>query len=685
MESDTEASELDPSDLDERDLWARLPKKFREQVVKSGGQLPRDEILGFLVDSEAEALELMAEFASDDGLAGRCLVELWTRALPRTQRICQRRGRVDPALQSLKVASAAAPSIASAEAQQTLSWLKLQSGACRQYRSWSARQRGQSGCLQTQQSRADQEAAELKQWRANLAELVIEADLPVAQHAQRTSNPDAIIAASLGSMRATTICKRVREWRKVRNFSLQLCGHVWPVHVGVVLDYLHERMEEPCARTVPEAVLAALAFMEKAGGVAAADRLASAPVLRNFVNQATQDLEVGAPPKKSAPLLPVILIGSLELLVLCSSEPLYARALAWYKLLKLWTASRTGDLTSLRPSSLRLTSFGLVGCLERTKTTGPGKRVRHLPIFICRSAYLLAPGWLEKGFEIWQSADFAFDRDYFLPLPSADWESTRHVMADFADSTALSKRLLRALKLPVRQDGCWISSGIPLFCAEAALSFWTEHSERNWLNSHLAVIGVPQSERDFIGRWRITSSADEYQRLAQRVVINAQEQLLTYFARNDKWDLGHAGLEELAQFLHQRQVPEALITAQCAQLQLPAKWCSRVPEPVVPAPDLLEPAPVPACDDRQVENLADDASQSPYFVVVIGKKNFRRLHRRGGCGVSAIEVGQSEPCWSLQGLTYDLACRHCWKRGNATVSEAEEADDSDDSDDSVEG
>ena len=36
MDSDTEASELDPSDLEERDLWARLPKKFREQVGKPG-------------------------------------------------------------------------------------------------------------------------------------------------------------------------------------------------------------------------------------------------------------------------------------------------------------------------------------------------------------------------------------------------------------------------------------------------------------------------------------------------------------------------------------------------------------------------------------------------------------------------------------------------------------------------
>ena len=341
---------------------------------------------------------------------------------------------------------------------------------------------------------------------------------------------------------------------------------------------------------------------------------------------------------------------------MCNSEPLYARALAWYKLLKLWTASRTGDLTSLRPSSLRLTSFGLVGCLERTKTTGPGKRVRHLPIFICRSAYLLAPGWLEKGLEIWESSEFAFDRDYFLPLPSADWASVRPVKADFADTTALSKRLFRALKQPVRQNGHWVSSVVPLFCAEAALSFWTEHSERNWLNSHLAVIGVPQCERDFIGRWRITSSADECHRLAQRVVINAQEQLLTYFAGNDKWDLSHAGVQELEQFLRQRHVPEALITAQCNQLQLPAQWCSRVPEPMAPAPVLPEPAPVQACDNSQVENPAEDAGQSPYFVVVIGKRIW--LHRRGGCGVSATEVGQSEPCWSLQGLTYDLACRH---------------------------
>lgn len=144
-------------------------------------------------------------------------------------------------------------------------------------------------------------------------------------------------------------------------------------------------------------------------------------------------------------------------------------------------------------------------------------------------------------------------------------------------------------------------------------------------------------------------------------------------------DLRHAGLAELEDFLRCRQVPEALIAEQCHQLKLPAKWCSRVPEPVVQAPPLPEPELAQPSEENQAEVA------SPYFVVVIGKKGFRRLHRRGGCGVSAIEVGQSEPCWSLQGLVYDLACRHCWKHGEETVSEAEEADDSDDSDETVEG
>ena len=92
-----------------------------------------------------------------------------------------------------------------------------------------------------------------------------------------------------------------------------------------------------------------------------------------------------------------------------------------------------------------------------------------------------------------------------------------------------------------------------------------------------------------------------------------------------------------------------------------------MPEPLGPAPSV----------SLEVSEEVDDAeSPSPYFVTVVGKKRLRRLHRRGGCGVSMLEVQESEPVWDLKGIMYNLAFQHCWRPGETTVSEAEEADDS---------
>ena len=91
--------------------------------------------------------------------------------------------------------------------------------------------------------------------------------------------------------------------------------------------------------------------------------------------KATHDLEIGAPPTRKAPLLPLVMVGSLELMVVDVRAPLYARGLAFCKLLKLWTACRTSGLCGLNPSSLRLNRLGLVGVLEKTKTAGAGKRI----------------------------------------------------------------------------------------------------------------------------------------------------------------------------------------------------------------------------------------------------------------------------------------------------------------------
>ena len=355
-----------------------------------------------------------------------------------------------------------------------------------------------------------------------------------------------------------------------------------------------------------------------------------------------------------------MLIGALEFMVVDEKAPVYARGLAFYQLLKIWTACRTDDL--------KLTSLGLAGVLERTKTSGAGKHIRHLPIYISPNASMMVPNWLEVGTKIWSRPEMCFKRDFFLPLPRDDWSGARHVLADAGDTAGLCKQLWRLLRLPRRHLSTWCRSNEPLFHTEAALCFWTGHSARNWLPSMLAAIGAEQQHRNFVGRWLSGTSADEYVRTAQRVILHAQDQVVSYFCGNDKWALRNAGVEGLQQHLENRGVPKQPREKQCSLFLLPEQWCSRNP---LPPKELAVDAAEPAADTE----VAQDSS-SPYFVVIVGKKKFRRLHRRNACGVSSLEVQESEPAWELQGLQFDLACKHCWRPGNCTLSEAEEADDS---------
>jgi hypothetical protein len=164
--------------------------------------------------------------------------------------------------------------------------------------------------------------------------------------------------------------------------------------------------------------------LERVGGVQATQRLSELQVVRNTVNQLTMDLQTGAPPKRQAPVLPLAMIAALEITVCDVSCSLYLRGFAFYKLLKLWAAARHSDLEGLDPSSLVLTVQGLEGRLDRTKTSGP--------VFISRAAFLLRPEWLATGVEIWNHANMAFERDYFLPLPTADWKGCLKSMASYS-------------------------------------------------------------------------------------------------------------------------------------------------------------------------------------------------------------------------------------------------------------
>ena len=111
---------------------------------------------------------------------------------------------------------------------------------------------------------------------------------------------------------------------------------------------LSQKRLEPCARTVPAAILVSFAFMGKVGAVRPAERLSDSGI-QEHSKSAHDSLE---PPQRKAPMLPVAIIGAMELAVSNVVLPYYLRCFAFYKLVKLSTASRCSDMSGLDPATL---------------------------------------------------------------------------------------------------------------------------------------------------------------------------------------------------------------------------------------------------------------------------------------------------------------------------------------------
>ena len=101
-------------------------------------------------------------------------------------------------------------------------------------------------------------------------------------------------------------------------------------------------------------------------------------------------------------------------------------------------------------------------CWSIQRHLGLWQRVRCLPIFVSRRAFLVSPDWLPVGYPNWKTASMAFVRDYFLPFPTVDLAGARHVMAEYPHVVTLTKRLWQSLRLPRWQEGRWdLSAGSP--------------------------------------------------------------------------------------------------------------------------------------------------------------------------------------------------------------------------------
>ena len=520
-------------------------------------------------------------------------------------------------------------------------------------------------------------------WANAVADQLVYANYPVVADAVRCSDPREALLQCTGTSRGRTLRQHSRKWGALTRWLLHARQTKAPTDPAQLVDYLRTAVTEGCAPSFPRTLAAALVYFEQRGGVAPCDRVSESQLWLNAVASHSLQLAAGKPECKKAPAFVFALLVALELLVLNETQPEFVRALAWVRLVKVWAALRTDDLQGVVPSLLQLHEGHLEGRLQRTKTSGNGKTTSWLPFVVDKTLDLVGRGWLQAGFTLWSSSQFNFDRDYLVPRPTADLRGVQHKLASPTDLAGYQTAVLRELKVPVRSGSTWQESSHALLSPTAA-AFWTGHSERNFLPTYSATLGVPSADIDRLGRWRVRQSAvgsDDYTRSHRVLVRKTQRAVLA------KWLTGTAAqefkevedeiLRELSSFLLQHGFSPEQVAEQRDLLQ-----------GVAPPPDyeeddsdgeqkpalVSEPVSEPTLESSDstltITQTASVNRTFKYWIAltrrgVRSKEYTRRLHIVDGCYLSrGTFQGEFELVQDVETAFFHYTCKRCFPPKN---------------------
>ena len=546
---------------------------------------------------------------------------------------------------------------------------------------------------------------------------------PAADMARDAGDSASFFLSLVGKARPSTVKKRVRDWELFVRWLAWTEGRSWPTAVGDALGYLNFRLAEGCPVTFPAAFWAAIRWVESRSGHPASECFGRHMMLKLCIERAVVVLGSESEVARKAPRIPLVILAALENKVVSGDILFGVRVIAWTRLIKIYGSLRADDLQRLRPRDVVLVSSGLTGILTQTKTSGAGRKVRALPLFVPRCAYLVQERWLEIGYALWKPVGDP-GRDLFLPRLGADYVNFGTGPASAADMAILNKAVLQRLQVPVathvteegEQRLVW-KEGPYCLIKESMCDGWTGHSERCTMPSLLASMGVPKAERDPLGRWS-PSGSDDYVRTYRAVIRD----LMGRFRRAAALGL-LAGVAEEEEAIEEARVfasrfaayPEEEVASAAARLwesstalftalegkteqavspteddgdgaaaKDPDDWAGfaaglaekvkasqlRLGQPLDPrisssALDLWKCEEVPATEGPAYQPLA------PYLVAV-GRGNVRRLHRGDGCWKSKAlafreyEILEEEPPSQEK---YEQYCRKCWPHSSPPVPE----------------
>ena len=193
---------------------------------------------------------------------------------------------------------------------------------------------------------------------------------------------------------------------------------------------------------------------------------------KRALDMTNKEMENKKPAKKQAPLLPIKVIASMEMLVVSEANATFVRFAAWCKVVKIWTASRTDNLQGISLRSMKFTKTGLHGVFWNTKVSGPGKRNKLLPFMLSNKVSIAGLPWLKTGMEILEEK-YWYPRDYLVPAYPCGPEGLEEKRpANYDDFVVLTRVVYSRLKEVFYEEGRWVTGRGPLLLPEL-YKLWT--------------------------------------------------------------------------------------------------------------------------------------------------------------------------------------------------------------------